>query len=240
MSKKKTKKINQKQLLNLLLAVSFVIILLNDFFLSETSEIVPFGDELGSVLSNLSLAYISSFIFYCVVVVLKEKRDKKNIYFTVYEWTNQLIGRAYSVYHYVIIPSGVNQADYDKKLITKEQFTALCNLGNPNAIAENIFLGTHINPQPATYGQLIYNNSVSNVDALTKKIFNYMPFLDTEFVKLINKLHSSTFFLVAPTFLYQSNNTDFSVYADNMFEFLEFVRELDNYNSTINKKLIDD
>jgi hypothetical protein len=234
------KLLNQRQLLNLLLFISIVIILLNDFLLNETFEIVSFGDELGTILSNLSLAYISSFIFYYVVVVVKDKKDKKNIYFTVYEWTNQLIGRAYSVYHNLIIASGVTHTDYDKKTITKEQFRELCNLGNPNAIATNTFLGTPANPQQATYGQLIYNNSFSNVKALTEKIFIYIPFLDTDFVKLINRLHSSTFFLVAPTFLHPTRNTDFSVYADNMFEFLELVRELDTYNSTKNKEFIKD
>ncbi|MDO9552257.1 hypothetical protein [Rhodonellum sp.] len=234
------KLLNQRQLLNLILLASIVTILLNDFLFNEMTEIVSFGDELGMVLSNLSLAYISSFIFYYVVVVLKEKKDKKNIYFTVYEWTDQLVGRAYSVYHNVIVASGAIHTDFDKKTITKEQFVELCKLGNPNAISTNTFLGTPTNPQQATYGQLIYNNSVSNVKAYTERIFNYMPFLETDFVKLINRLHSSTFFLVAPTFLHQTRNTDFSVYADNMYEFLELVRELDTYNSIKNKELIKD
>lgn len=234
------KLLNQKLLLNSLLISSFVIILLNDFVLNEVTEIISFGNKLGALLSNLSLAYISSFIFYYIVVVLKEKKDKKNIYFTVYEWTNQLVGRAYNVYHNIIAASGVLHTDYDKKTITRAEFIQLCNLGNPNTIAKNNFLGTPANQQQATYGELIYNNSFSNVKLLTEKIFNYMPFLDTEFVKLINKLHSSTFFLVAPTFLHRTKNTDFSVYAENMFDFLELVRELDTYNSSKIKELIKD
>lgn len=233
--------LNQRQLLNLLLLASIVTILLIDFLFNEMTEIVSFGYELGMVLSNLSLAYISSFIFYYVIVVLKEKKDKKNIYFTVFEWTDRLVGRAYSVYHNVIAASGAINTDYDKKTITKEQFVELCKLGNPNAISKTTFFRTPTNnQQPATYGELIYNDSVSNVEAYTEKIFNYMPFLETDFVKLINRLHSSHFFLEAPTFLHKTRNTDFSVYADNMYEFLELVRELDTYNSTKNKELIKD
>jgi hypothetical protein len=234
------KLLNQRQLLNLLLFISILIILLNDFLLNETVEIVSFGDKFGTIASNLSLAYISSFIFYYVVVILKDKKDRKNIYFTVYELTNQLIGRAYGVYDNLITASGANHSDYDKKTITKEQFRNLCNLGNPNAIATNIFLGTPAKPQQANYGQLIYNNSVSNVKALTEKIFIYIRFLDTDFVKLINRLNSSKFFLLAPAFLHPTRNTDFSVYAESMFEFLEIVRELDTYNFTKNKELIKD
>lgn len=231
-------KLTQKHILNYLLILSGVIVLLNDIIFNETPELVSFGDELGAVLSNLSLAYISSYIFYYVVVVIKERKDKQNIYFTVYEWTNHLIGRAYGVYHEIIAASGANHLDYDKLTITKEQYKELCNKANPNAISKNTFLGTPANPQPATHGQLIFNNSVSNVKAYTEKIFNYMPFLDSEFVRLINRLHSSTFYLVSQSLTFQTRNTDFSVYADNMYEFLEFVRELDRFNETVNKRLV--
>ena len=231
---------NQNKLLVVLLLTSIIIIILNDFVFVEKEEIIRYGSKLGGILSNLSLAYISSFIFYYVVVEQKEKRDKKNIYLEVYKWTNQLIGRAYSVYENVVQASGVNHLDYDRKTITKEQFIELCKLANPNEIAPNKYTGPLNNLQRATYGQFIYNNSFLKVKLHTEQIFTYMRFLDTDFIKLINKLHSSTFFLVAPTFLYDSTNTNLSVYAENMFEFIEYVRELDNFNSTVNKELIKD
>jgi hypothetical protein len=233
-------KLSQKQTLNYLLIFSGVIVLLNDIVFNEIPEIVSFGDELGAVLSNLSLAYISSYIFYYVVVVIKERKDKRNIYFTVYEWTNHLVGRAYGVYHGIIAASEANHLDFDKRTITKEQYIEICNKANPNAVSKNTHLGLPANSQPATHGQLIFNNSVSNVKAYTEKIFNYMPFLDSEFVRLINRLHSSTFYIVSPTLNFVTSNTDFSVYADNMYEFLEFVRELDSFNETVNKKLAKD
>ncbi len=230
-------RLSQKRILNYLLILSVIIVILNDLVLNETPEIIWLGDELGAVLSNLSLAYIASYIFYYVVVVLKERKDKKNIYYTVYEWTHHLIGRAYGVYNTIISASGVDPESSDKRTISRDQFKELCNRANPNAISTNVFLGTANNPQPATYGQLIYDNAVSNVRAYTDRIFNYMPFLDSEHVRLINRLHSSTFFLVAQSFTFPTRNTDFSVYADNMYEFLVFVRELEVYNERVNKKL---
>jgi hypothetical protein len=229
-------KIKQNSILIFLLAISILIVLLNDILLADTQEIFSFGDELGQILSNLSLAYISSYIFYYVVVVIKERQDKRNIYFTVYEWTKNLIGRAYSVYNDIISASGVSHTDYDKRTITKEEFTALCKQANPNAIPTNRFLGSPVDQRQATYGQFIYNGAVSYVKMYSEKIFNCMPFLDSEHVRLINQLHNSTFYLVAETFHHKTRNTDFSVYADNMYEFLEFVRELEDYNEKMNKK----
>lgn len=231
-------KIKQNIILNILLGVSILIVLLNDIVFARSQEIFAFGDELGQILSNLSLAYIASFIFYFVVVVSKERKDKRNIYFTVYEWTNNLVGRAYSAYSIIIEASGVDHTDYDKRTITKEEFTALCQCANPNAIPQNRFLGSPVDQRQATYGQFIYNSAVTYVKMYSEKIFNCMPFLDSEHVRLINRLHNSTFYLVAETFHHRTLNTDFSVYAENMYEFLEFVRELENYNETTNKKFI--
>ncbi len=231
-------KLSQNQILCILLVFSIVTVLINDIIFNNTSEIVFFGNEFGAVLSNLSLAYIASYIFYYVVVVIKEKKDKRNIYIAVYEWTNHLVERAYEVYYKIISASGVNHLDYDKRTITKEQYVALCKIANPNEIAKNVFLGSPANPQTARHGELIYNNSIYNVKTYTEKIFNYMPFLDSEHVRLINQLHSSTFFMDATSFTFPTRNTDFSVYADNMYEYLEFVRELDLYNETQNKLLL--
>ncbi len=228
-------KLKQKHILNYLLIFSGIIVLLNDLILNETPEIVSFGDELGVVLSNLSLAYISSYIFYYVVVVIKERKDKQYIYITVYEWTNHLVGRAYGVYNEIIAASGANHMDYDKQTITKEEYKDLCNKANPNAISKTTFLGTPGNPQKATHGQLIFNNSVSNVKSYSEKVFNYMPFLDSEFINLINKLHSSKFYLLSPSLTFPDGNKDFSVYSESMYEFLEFVRELERFNETVNK-----
>jgi len=230
-------KLPQRQILLILLGFSLTVVILNDILLCDMPEIFKYGDKIGQILSNLSLAYIASYIFYFVVVVLKEKQDKKNIYLSVYESTKHLVGRAYSVYNYIVASSGTDNQRYDKKTITKEQFKELCKLANPNAIPKNKKLGQP-NGQDATYGRFIYNGAVSYVKLYTERIFNYMPFLDSEHVRLINRLYNSNFFLVADSLTWPTKNTDFSVYADNMFEFLEFVRELDNYNETENKKHI--
>lgn len=231
-------KLSQRRILILLLYFSLTVVLINVIFLSVKPIHLTYIDNIGQVLSNLSLAYIASYIFYYVVVVLKEKRDKKNIYLSVYELTKHLIGRAYSVYYEIIQASGANHQDYNKRTITKEQFKELCKISNPKAIPQNRKLGMPFG-EDANYGRFIYNGAISYVRHYTDRIFNYMPFLDSEHVRLINRLHNSTFFLVADGLTWPTKNTDFSIYADNMFEFLVFVRELEDYNETENRKHIE-
>lgn len=227
-------KLSQRYILLLLLFLSFIIVLLNDFLLSEIPEYFKYGNKLGQVLSNLSLAYISSYIFYYVVVVLKEKKDKKNIYAAVYELTKHLIGHAYSVYNEIIQASGANHQDYNKRTITKEQFINLCKIANPNKIPPNRKLG----PLPgvdANYGKLLYIGAVSNVKHYMVKIFYYMPFLDSEHVRLMNKLDNSIFFILASILTYPTSNTDFSIYANDLYDYLGYVRELEDYNENQNR-----
>jgi hypothetical protein len=49
-------KLKQKQILNILLLCAIITIVINDLIFNETPEIISFGDELGTILSNLSLA----------------------------------------------------------------------------------------------------------------------------------------------------------------------------------------
>lgn len=230
------KLLTQRIILNFLFVICIVILMLNNILLLNKEKVLfSFLIEFRNILSNLSLAFISSYIFYYVVVVIKDKKDKKNINLTVYGLTKNLIGRAYSVFNEIITASGTNNETYNKHTITREQFQNLCNKANPKDIHKNVKVD--FNNQFATYGELILNNSVRNVNALIDKIFNYMPFLDTEFVHILNKIENSIFFMNAYLLL-KTNNTDFSVYAKEMYDYLEFVRELENYNETINRKLL--
>ena len=73
---------------------SICVIVCNDFIFNNTIELFSGGAKLGTILENLSLAYISSYIFYIVIFIYKERRDKRNVYKSVYQDSAQLVGRA--------------------------------------------------------------------------------------------------------------------------------------------------
>lgn len=120
-----------------LLVISVGIIIANNFIFETVAEIVLFGDELGNIMSNLSLAYISSFIFYYIVVVRKEYQDKVRIYKTVTNLCSQLTGRAFSVYDMIVAGSNAERTLHSRHTVTKEQFVDMCKLCNQNNIHPN-------------------------------------------------------------------------------------------------------
>lgn len=230
---------NQKQILNILLVLSIIIVLCNNVLLNDIPEFFSKGSEIGNILSNLSLAYIASFIFYLVVVKYQENKDKKNIYSTIYNLSKQLIGRGNSVVTTLASASNYSTSDLTKK-ITKEEYLELCKKVNPKTISPNTVLGTVTNPIPATYSQLIYNNSYSNSKVLIEKIFVYMPFLESDFIKLLNQLNESTFFLMADVLAtpHLFKNTDFENMANPMFEYHLILRKIEDYIEKNYKKYI--
>lgn len=227
----------QNIILNSILVITTIIVFCNNVFFTEIPEIFPKAYEIGNIFSNLSLAYISSYIFYLVVVKYQENKDKKNIYSTIYNLSKQLVGRGNSVVTTLASANNCLTDDLTKK-ITKDEFIELCKKTNPKTINPNRFLGSITNPIPATYSQLIYHNSYHNSKALIDQIFVYMPFLDSNLVKLLNKLNESTFYLMANVLASPEafRNTDFETMAEPMYEFHLTLREIENYINKNYKK----
>src|SRR5690242_17089809 len=92
----KTLIMKHKLVLNVFLFLSIIIILWL-YFLEKYRIQVFFdlnADSVNKLAENLSLAYIASYIFYFVVVVLKEKEDKKIILPFVADYTYVLMNNA--------------------------------------------------------------------------------------------------------------------------------------------------
>ncbi|SEM64226.1 hypothetical protein SAMN05421856_10522 [Chryseobacterium taichungense] len=230
---------SQKRILIIFLIISIIIVLCNNVFFNDISELMPKSNEIGNILSNLSLAYIASYIFYLVVVKYQENKDKRNIFSTVYNLSCQLIGRGNSVVTTLASANNCLTEDLTKK-ITKEEYIKLCKNTNPKTIHPTIVLGTVTSPISATYSQLIYNNSYINAKALIENIFVYMPFLESDFIKLLNKLNESNFYLMADVLANPIifKNTDFENMADAMYEFHLILREIEIYIEKHYKKYI--
>ncbi len=65
--------------LNLILVGALFAVLFIDFVLADIPELSPGAARIGSIVYALSLAYIASYMFYIVVVQIKNVRDRKQI-----------------------------------------------------------------------------------------------------------------------------------------------------------------
>jgi len=225
------KNVNQDRILILGVIISIITIGLNDIIFSSTEEIFYYGDIIGEILSNLSLAYISSYMFYFVVVVIKDKRDKRNVYSSVYQLNKRLLGEAFGVYRFLVIASGIDPKKHTAQTVSFDDFEDMCKQVNPRQISPNNFLGRYPDNLPASWSQLIYNGSVKRVTFWTERIFVYMPYLDSELVRLIDNLTNNKFHHYGQ-FLPLMAESNMLKQAKFMYDFLLMLRDLETYNET--------
>lgn len=222
----------QKTILILLLIISITVVLCNNIIFKDTEEFFEYGSEFGFILSRLSLAYISSYIFYLLVVVLKENKIKRNINGAVYSYTSKLVSFGYSIFDEVMEASGTNRDTFDRETISKADFLNLCDNSNPGAIPANRYIGNPFNMVPKNYAQFLHFSTVEKVSHYTEKVFNYMPFLDSELVRLINNLLDTKWYKEHCQFMNwgAKANTNMTSFKNEMFDYLQCVREIDKYN----------
>ncbi len=222
-----------KRLLLVGVIASSVIVFCVEILFSEVPEFFRYGSEIGVVLSGLSLAFISSYIFYRVVVIPKENLDKSRINKLIYSYSQQIVGRGKAVLTEVLHSNGLPANHIDFKVIEKAEFLSLCKSGNPNSISKTTVLGTPNNRIPASYRLLIHNDAFENVSHFVKEIMVYIPFLESDFIELINKIKESKFFISAYTLNYADRTENFSPWGDAFYEYLLILRELDSYNTNV-------
>ena len=234
-------KLKQKQILKILLVVAIINVISIEFLLAEIPERVYYGNKIGLIVSRLSLGYISSYIFYLVVVVMKQQKDKKNIYGAVYNITERLIHNGYSVYDFVMEAAGEDPKSYDKLEMTKEEYLKFCERADLSKFPKNKVLGTPVNNIKIDFANFIYTNSVTNVNFYSDRVFTYMSFLDTDFVKLINNLHHTIFYIrfaSSLTMIVHNPGINPNI-AKAMYDYFDIIRQIDKYNKANHKKYLE-
>lgn len=193
----------------MLAIVSIISIASKLFILDDIPEKFKFGQEVGEMYLQLCLAFISSYIFYFVVVHLRREKDRENVnsFVNPYirsagaQWKSQLKAMCESlgVSEPIGIPDEAFVADIFAKIGSK---------GRSPLMKE----------YPSTYlswfEYLWYYQS--RVERFITIVLNKMPFLDSKLVQLLSELYecehfTSMRFYVGNRFA----NTDLSFLAGN-------------------------
>jgi|TARA_Y100001934_G_C12306077_1_gene752472 hypothetical protein len=148
--------------------------------------------------------------------------------------TDALLDHGYTIYNEIIESTGTDRNKFNKRTISKEDYFALCEKCDIRHTPKNRYFGTPFKPIYANVAQFIYNGTVTQVDKKIEKIFEFMPFLDSDFIALLNRLRHSDFYKRHANMLIiitQGNIPDKKIGKwDSMYEYLEIVREIENYN----------
>ena len=221
---------DEKTILKIILAIAIVSVVLVKFLLADITEIIDKGNEFGEILYNLSLAYIASYIFYRIVVVIPANRNLKNIHdstsfitYGIIHFGSRIIKPKKSQEGYLDITDSNNE-------ISESEFQNSCKaIGLYDTFdfkwtTSEISQITYLEHFRKTRKQIIENKT---------ELFGFMPHLETEHIKLINDIVQSPFISMGHHYLDNEKMLDKNEKMDFMFpmlfDFYTKIRKLNNY-----------
>lgn len=213
------------------LSISFIIVILNSFVLNDIPQIIQQGSEIGLIVTNLCLAYISSYIFYIIVNVSREKEIKKIVNITINRSTEKILFHAFYV---IDVLSNDEKNDrkkiFDRRsLITENEFKELCGQINPNSKSRfNSQIGD-LEIKNLTKIEALHSQCIVMVKKHIENTFLFLPYLEDEHVKILNEITDSQFYSLDKTLFFAKTNTDFRVYENFMYEYFKLILKLEKY-----------
>lgn len=168
-------------------AIAFI--LLYDFFLVQIPGFFQWAHKLGSIFYKISFAFVTSYIFYWVNVILKKKDDKKNLSPYLANETFFILQRTKRLFSEIGEVSG---REFKVPYPSEEELSEACKLISMNSYAKGakIIRGNLV---PLTWAEnlYIYRNEM---DRAIQKMFNLMHHLESKHIKLLNEIAESSFF----------------------------------------------
>lgn len=210
--------------LSLIFIGALITICIIDFLLIDIPEIFIGGYKFGQIIYKLCMSYISAFIFYFLVVHIKQQKDKKNLYPYVTKKVNRVIGSAWVIIAEIAKASNITLAE---KYPTKEELDIICKKINPHAKAP-LLLGSKENN--VNWIQYFDFHKKRSNDAI-EKAFKNMPFLESELVNILTRIEDNSLFmyLVHLVNIMPIKNQDITFIQSNLSDYIELIKKLEKY-----------
>jgi hypothetical protein len=211
------------------LSIIFLVALLSvftiDFWLVNIPEFFHGGNVLGSIAEKLCLSYMSAFIFYFLVVHIKQYNDKKNIYSYVAIKSNLIIGHGQEIARDLALFSKVPlKGTYPNK----DELMEMCSKIDPYSQTRLLL---SFGGQTANWYQFFENNRIQTLEAIND-IYAKMPFLDTKLVNQLSKIQDAHIFSLAQAmarFPVKAKNDSLLNFASIIFDHLNNIKQFQDY-----------
>jgi hypothetical protein len=222
---------NTKRKILLGLYSSVIIIVIVNFIFAETNELCKYGAEIGEVFSNLSLAYVASYIFYRIVVVEREKEIKKTIYKSVNPLTKKLLLNGFYILDVLAENEKLERKNIHKKrkTISESEYKQLCRKINPNSLSRFTEQVGQLELKTNTKIESIHIQCVKSVKDHLDKIYTFLPYLEDENIEILNKIRDSELIAMDNKLFLARTNTSFEVFENYMYDYFKILLKLENY-----------
>ncbi len=207
----------------ILLSVAILTYFSIEFFLIGYPELFKGANKLGQLFSKLSVSYMAAFIFYFIVVHIKNEKDKENI--------NEYVGqKVYSILtsaHLFIQPflqienRNASFSDLDLKKLR----SLLASIKREAKDAPFSFEGETENGTWLDWWEYLKESTFKSL----KEIFVRYNHIDTKLIKILTRIENSAFFSQWPMLYKNQHDTTFALYQVQIEMYLVHIQELQEY-----------
>lgn len=207
-----------KTLLLIAVATYFLI----EILLINYKELFPGANKIGQFFSKLSISYISAFIFYFIVVHIKNERDRENIN----EFVGQKVSDILTSAHLFIQPF--------LQIEDKKASFAHMDIRKLPKLLSSI----QRNAKDAPY--IIHGENGTWMDwweylkGSTFESFNHIyvryNHIDTKLIKILTRMENSLFFTQWNLLYFNEHDKTFGLYTTQIKMYLEHVKDLQEYS----------
>jgi hypothetical protein len=241
-----------KYILTTFLFICIILIIWLYFFetyrLPALFQINP--NNINKLIENLSLAFIASYLFYFIVVFLKEKDERKIIYPFVADYTYILMNIVTQFAYSMKSKAGIIDMAYETSIYnrnfdiypTKNELDKICNIINPNKKINESNAIPNLITIPHFFGIMIKNSL--EVDYYLKIILEKSNHMDVELLSLLTEIKTCDYHKRMTQFDKESlltaanRHDDLNGYINSFDRYFTLFRELEIYSENNLKKYV--
>ena len=173
--------------LNILVLISIVVLIVKALILNEVKEVFVNAYEIGLIVEAVLASILASYIFYMVVVHLKEYQDRKHIYPLLLKWADSIVGDCRSQLNEFGKASGI-ALDFDN-VKPVDLNSAFQNI-NPMSPAPLLLAFPNTSANWIQYMQYHQNRTKNDI----AKLASQMLFVESELVSKALEIDDCTYF----------------------------------------------
>lgn len=212
---------------NLLALLSISILAFKIFFLNSIPQIFPGAHQFGVIFEAILASVVASYIFYLIVVHIKEQEDKSTINPYISKHTNRIVDNCNAQLRAI---SKISEINLELDSLGKNSlFTALSKIP-PYSDAPLILVYTN---KSANWLQYL-NYNMNHARSSMRRILDQLLFLDTKLVALITAIDDCSLYRhIEFAQAIKLNNESLANFGEAFYEYFTLCKSLKIYAQTL-------
>ncbi len=196
--------------------------------LSTIPELFKYGGAIGKIIYDISIGYVVSYIFFYLVVFLKEEKDRNNINHRISLQTTFIVLDGYSLFDQVF-----HSAPRFKKQFppTFDQVHDAC-LGIDPFISSGYSIAGPNGSKPASWQYILRSKREENLKHI-EKIMSLLPFIDSGLVSILTRIEDCMLHYEATNRIFPLQKVphfkDGTFMEKALFDYFNLIDELEKY-----------